>query len=202
MPLRVSGREDRASRELRAYLRWEYNAEIGWLLAQIHRHREPLGRRLLAWIRRRRTSASGPRTTVTHESRESKDGARATGLGPLESPIEVRRESIPVDTCEHADLVALGSGGRASYWACSECGHVLIMQAGRIWIIRPHIPIKQSAGSTVRATIEQGDDPAKEGSLVAASRVSCHRSAEVLGNLAWSNVPQRPQSAGLQSEPA
>ena len=81
VPHWANSREDRASRELRAYLRWEHNAEIGWLLAQIRHRREPFGRRLLAWIRRRKAEASAERAVVQPVSRDSKDVSKAAGPG-------------------------------------------------------------------------------------------------------------------------
>jgi len=169
VPHWARGREDRASRELRAYLRWEYNeTEIGWLLAQVQRHREPLGRRLLAWIRRRKAEASARRTVVEPESRGSKDVSQAAHPGPPVIPIETGGESNSVDACEHAALVALGSGGGASYWVCSECGRVLVMQAGRTWIIRPKMRMKHGAESTARTAIELGADRTEEDTLVEA----------------------------------
>jgi len=168
VPILASGREDRASRELRAYLRWEHNAEIGWLLAQIQHRREPLGRRLLAWIRRRKAEASARRTVVQPESRDSKDVSQAARHGPPTIPVETQGESNPVDACEHEALAALGSSGGASYWRCSGCGGVLVMQAGRVWIIRPKMRMKHGAESTARTAIEQGADRTEEDTLVEA----------------------------------
>ena len=155
MPHWASSREDRASRELRAYLRWEHNAEIGWLLAQIQHRREPIGRRLLAWFRRRKAEASAKRAVVQPESRDSKDVSKAAGPGPPAFSVETRGELVSVDACEHRAPVALGSGGGTSYWRCSGCGGVLVMRAGRVWIMWPKMRMKQRAESTAGAATEE-----------------------------------------------
>lgn len=165
MPLWTSSREDRSSRELRAHLRWEHNAEIGWLLAQIQHRRKPLGRRLLAWIRRRKAEASARRTLGRLESRDSEDILKAARPGPPAIPIETRGESVSVDACEHPALLAQGSGGGTSYWQCSSCEGVVVMRGGGVWIIRPEMRMEKGAESTARAATEQGADRAEEDTL-------------------------------------
>lgn len=129
--------EDRAARELRAYLRQENNAEVGWLHAQTRQRREPLGRRLLAWLRRRTSRAFAGRTAVTPQRRASGNDSPAAGSELDAIPLEPQSGSISFDECEHEDSIALGSGGGTSYGQCSECGGVLVIQGGRVWVLRP-----------------------------------------------------------------
>lgn len=48
--------------------------------------------------------------------------------------LEARPEPIP---CDHAEAEILGSEGSATFLRCRACDRVLIVQAGRVWMMRP-----------------------------------------------------------------
>jgi len=125
-------REDRISRELRAYLRAEYNADEHWLFAQNHTVRGSIRVRVHDWLRRLRSLRNPLRRTRAGESTDR--GLReSVGEAPLPHPFEA---AIDRSTCPHSLREPLGSAGNASYFRCIDCGTVLIAQDTRMWILR------------------------------------------------------------------
>ena len=128
-------RNDAATRELRAYARWEWNADLPALFAAARRPRAPAMSRLRAWLR--------PRTRL--RTRDAPDGGSSSP--PTES---ILLTPVPPDDCLHSEISELGAGGRLEFLRCTRCGVVLIEGDGRLWTIRP--PGSRAAGVAARGS--------------------------------------------------
>ncbi len=110
-------RTDRASRELRAYLRSEWGGDAPWLYPPAPR--TPWRARLRGWwAARRSTSLRSPQPSADLPS---------AGISYAPSATE-----DPED-CPHADVEQLGFSGATLFVRCSRCGDVLILRGARQW---------------------------------------------------------------------
>ncbi len=112
---------ERSSRELRAYLRDEYQADVGWLNHFILTRSPPLHTRLRRWLAARR----------------SRRGSESRG----EAPVAVSRtqpfpSTADAEDCPHLLLEDLGFGGNADFLRCTVCGDVLVTRGASQWRIR------------------------------------------------------------------
>lgn len=117
-------RNDRASRELRAYARQEWNADVAWFRSLLPRM--TLGSRIRRWVLLRRPSAAVRTAAPEPQS------APAAGAPPVPPAV--------VQDCPHPSVEEIGSAGYAEFLRCSLCGHVLVVEGGRQWSIEPGPP--------------------------------------------------------------
>lgn len=134
------------SRELRSYMRSEWNAGLGWLFASVPRkRRDRSGTRLLVRIRRALSRVGLVFAKSVEGSAIAKNG-RDEIVETLESPVSnpprdgfpahITPESAQHESCEHVDQEYLGSGGSAFYGRCRNCEAVIIRQGGGAWTVR------------------------------------------------------------------
>ena len=136
--------------ELRRYLKAEYNADVGWLHAEMDRRRTSMRYRLRAWLRR--SLARGRSARVAERPRGGVSGQDrpptvATGGAGLEAPPNARLsesdETLPA--CDHPVVHHLGHDADALFYQCVDCGAVLVNQGGRNWTITSAAPRHSSA---------------------------------------------------------
>lgn len=113
---------DRFYPELRAYLRDEYRADMGWLDHLVRSKRPPLRIRLHRWLAARQPRREG-------EPRDASSAAISLTPSP-------RSAAHPVD-CPHPLIEDLGFGGDAEFLRCTVCGDVLVTRGAIQWRIRP-----------------------------------------------------------------
>lgn len=112
---------DRSSAQLRAYLRDEYHADIGWLERTIRSERAPRRGRLRRWLATRR---SRPELPSPRRSTAATSAARSSA-----SPVDAQ-------DCSHPMTEDLGLGGETGFLRCAICGDVIVVRGARQWRIR------------------------------------------------------------------
>lgn len=131
-PRWVDGRDGQKETALTRYARWEYGpGSEEWFLSQVagpqglKRSRTSWLTSLLRGTRRRGVSQpnAGEPLPRAEARRVANDGGRALREGPT-------------GNCMHGRRDHLGGGGSTSYFRCQECGHVLIAQGDRWWMLR------------------------------------------------------------------
>ncbi len=131
--VRLARREpnDRASRELRAYARQEWNTDVSWI--QDLAPRTTFRERILRWVRNRRA----PDRNVDREPVGGLPTALETG-----PPVQLTSR-----TCPHPSTEELGFGGAADFLRCCACGAVLIVDGDRQWSIASETPAVPAGSS-------------------------------------------------------
>ncbi len=109
---------DRASQELRAYVRSEWRGDATWL----HREVSPpsLRTRFRAWRDARRPVSRTP--PISARVAEPIDGESA-----IPAPVDL------ADPCLHLETQELGLSGGAVFLQCVVCGDVLVTDRGQRW---------------------------------------------------------------------
>lgn len=112
-------RNDRASQELRAYVRSEWRGDAAWL------RREPkrvsLRSRLRGWL-----AARSPAVSLQ---------SPATDPGASEEPAAYAVPTGLVEPCPHPDARELGISGGVVFLQCTLCGDVLVVDQDREWTL-------------------------------------------------------------------
>ncbi len=127
---------DRSSAQLRAYLRDEFQAEIGWLDHAIRSKRVSLPSRLSRWLAARQAR------------REHLSARGSPDATPEPFPSPSARDA---EDCPHPLTEDLGLGGAAGFLRCAICGDVIVVRGARQWRIR--------SGTEETASVEAEPSP-------------------------------------------
>lgn len=112
-------RTDRASQELRAYVRSEWRGDASWLRREASR--KPPRSGLRAWFASRRAAATA------HEP---------AGERPQSAAPAIRAEPVGlVEPCPHPAPEELGESGGVVFLRCGICGDVLVVEGTRTWSV-------------------------------------------------------------------
>lgn len=135
---------DRSSAQLRAYLRDEHHAEIGWLNHAIRSERLPRRSRLGRWLAARRVRRQLPAVHALPSA------------APEAAPSSSTRDA---EDCLHPLTEDLGLGGGAEYLRCAVCGDVIVVRGAKQWRLRSVVDGAPSASTLEDPILASPEEP-------------------------------------------